>query len=1721
MKKLFVAVLAIVLTLSLSLFATACKKTPTPSPSVAPSVSVEESLAPSVAPTETPSVAPSLQETVVPSLEPSVEESVEPTVEPSVEETVQPTVEPTIEPTVEPTIDPTVEPSSETPVWEEMTEDEMRDYIDSIFHDKEVTYDGELHTIEIDLPEELFEIINASDFYFSQANEDGEFIELEICYLLENWYFYPTAILKIMKAEPEWVGEETQTFTADGSTHQLLVSIANDEQGINGNDGWVNVGTYEVTLSVAETLNYKASQKTFTVIIEGLTDEEATPVFVNEDGVTPYNGAGLTEADPILVDVGSPILPFPIKALSNAMGIEGYEPTDISADIMLNVMRDQTSDFVVDMAGVKMSDLDGTHVYAAGGMYTVTLWVTNDIYSGYGAELVLKVKAVLGADVDRSNRFAGGEFATNSDLIVVDTAAFDKAVSQGDYSGWSGWNATKFASDGKLTIDYENSYYFDGTGALKITAPNNGAIYKQFFLEGGYTYTISFKMRAGYDYQAGTTADCHIYLADCSIAGGNASDHPECARELRSLKGNVPTEWITVTHEFLVENDGDFRFYIKTNGFSGGSLYIDEIAVYVSGVDVEEKPYWTWDLYTAIDIESDNVLSSSEYVYTPKTELENVTFQYKIDDAEDFVDDCVLSFGSHTVTVLCKIDGIENDYFKTITIDVVDENANKTNVRFFDGDQEYTDLVISGVLGQKITLPKEQTKSGYVFKFWQINGDNYLAGAEYVIASENDTLTAVWDEIIYSNTMTVPEFTKEQGAAHFGSWHDGLLIDWSSESYLADGTGSISYAVGTGQNAQHKAEFTAVRGVMYVIGFYFKVDENFAVARSFGDEDGIYNSKDQLVNGSGFEFDLQKHQTQTEWMKWEWRWIAPETDTYYVWWQMHGIMRGTVFFDHFYCIAEEKYQENSTTCWTTAMTATAVAENKSITLNPEETEFVYDGARCEDAEVTITYSIDGAPFTDAVPVFVPGVYQLTVKFHKEGFIDYEKTAVVSVIGSDAEEFTASFVFGEDEVAEPISDYANSQIVLPDAVKTYDWKIFRYWTINFDDSQQIYAVGDSFVLTENVVFTAYYEEIITGNVIPNGTYNGNMDGDHGWYQLSDQKVYDPTVSYKADGTGSAKVTKGEAASANAQVCVDFEGVADVTYVVSFAVKSENFTIASSFGRFNLIHTYRFDGYTYENRFDFNDYFDIMNLAARQGKDDPSVGTHDWKVYSFEYTAKASKTHHIYIQMHGIVGGAVWFDNFSVVAKGSVDETDIYMTSKEAEGLLAENQTLEMEDGAAEYLAATCPEDYTLSYFVNDSTTPLTECIFNTPGLYTVKVVWTNAVGKITIQTVEVSVIDSSSNINISYYNGEEEIESQTVAVGEVITLIQAIEAAEGYFFVGWSDGNTMYSAGQSYEVVEDAIFTAVFEAYNYDELYTGVWTGWKDQYKDAQIGQDLIFQSPYSEATYSAHLGTEVTLQAGVTYRITATWTITDITVRNAGSCRADMFLANTPSAQYAINNAVTATFGFSQGQSAKNTTLEMQIEYECTTAGSYHLVLMLWGCNAVEASFTNISIKGINPNEIDPTDKVVNGSLTTSSGWSTSGGGVNGWFTRQGVISFGEDGMTAVFDGSDKIFNGYITQKMNLKLGKTYRYSFKVKKTDFAHLGSSSIHISTNNRPDQPTSDTALFYQNFQSGTSDGWEEFTGTFTVDKEGPYYLTLRVWGHSGGTISYKDVSIFEVA
>jgi hypothetical protein len=98
---------------------------------------------------------------------------------------------------------------------------------------------------------------------------------------------------------------------------------------------------------------------------------------------------------------------------------------------------------------------------------------------------------------------------------------------------------------------------------------------------------------------------------------------------------------------------------------------------------------------------------------------------------------------------------------------------------------------------------------------------------------------------------------------------------------------------------------------------------------------------------------------------------------------------------------------------------------------------------------------------------------------------------------------------------------------------------------------------------------------------------------------------------------------------------------------------------------------------------------------------------------------------------------------------------------------------------------------------------------------------------------------------------------------------------------------------------------------------------------------------------------------------------------------------------------------------------------------------------------------------------------------------------------------------------------MNLKLGKTYRYSFKVKKTDFVHLGSSSIHISSNNRPDQPTSDTTLFYQNFQSGTSDGWEEFTGTFTVDKEGPYYLTLRVWGHSGGTISYKDVSIFEVA
>lgn len=73
------------------------------------------------------------------------------------------------------------------------------------------------------------------------------------------------------------------------------------------------------------------------------------------------------------------------------------------------------------------------------------------------------------------------------------------------------------------------------------------------------------------------------------------------------------------------------------------------------------------------------------------------------------------------------------------------------NVKFFDGDNEYTSLAMTGVSGA-VTLPAAQTKAGYRFIGWNDGSSVLDAGTSYnVIANKN--FTAEWLKL-YTATFT-------------------------------------------------------------------------------------------------------------------------------------------------------------------------------------------------------------------------------------------------------------------------------------------------------------------------------------------------------------------------------------------------------------------------------------------------------------------------------------------------------------------------------------------------------------------------------------------------------------------------------------------------------------------------------------------------------------------------------------------------------------------------------------------------------------------------------------------------------------------------------------------------------------------------------------------------------------------------------------------------------
>ncbi|MBQ5802059.1 MAG: hypothetical protein IIW27_03405, partial [Clostridia bacterium] len=546
---------------------------------------------------------------------------------------------------------------------------------------------------------------------------------------------------------------------------------------------------------------------------------------------------------------------------------------------------------------------------------------------------------------------------------------------------------------------------------------------------------------------------------------------------------------------------------------------------------------------------------------------------------------------------------------------------------------------INAIVGQKVTLPKEYEKDGYKLSGWEVvtvtdgveTKEVYGRGAEIRVA-ENTTVTAVWDEIIYSNTMTIPEYYQEEGANNFKAWVGGLKLEWVEDSYLADGSGALAYKYNYDNpgdaSGQHRSEFTAVRGVTYYIGFWYKTVDFASMGGSFG--------------GGGHSFTLKNAGGVNDgiWINFQIKWTAPATDTYYLWWKMHGFKKGDVYFDHLYCIAEDKYAEYSVTAWTTEMAALATAENASYTLEGGAAEATYLGAACEDAGVTISYLLpDETEYRMEAPTFAPGVHTFKVVFHKDGYIDYEKEVTVTVIDANASRYTATFTYDGSAIVDPVVDVENTVIQLPEAPDLSVMKEFRYWYVvipateeGAEDTIVEYSVGDEYILKGDVEFIAYYRERSTENLYANGAF-AELGTWGGWNQ-NKYLSFESEASHTDDGTGSAAFTYyGDGTNiTNGNGYLSFNLVSGVKYTLSAWFKNEGFVRGPS----PAINA----------RFKFNNTSPDNNTGKIASFDFSLQEDTDWYNWFYEFTATESGTYYLIIKLNSLKAGRLLVDDIEL-------------------------------------------------------------------------------------------------------------------------------------------------------------------------------------------------------------------------------------------------------------------------------------------------------------------------------------------------------------------------------------------------------------------------------------------------------------------------------------------
>src|SRR5690606_36606729 len=139
------------------------------------------------------------------------------------------------------------------------------------FEDTSAVYDGTAHSIFVSgLPE------GASVAYENNGQINAGTYEVKATVSQENYHdLVLTAELVIQKAEAIITAAPVQSFIYDGNLKEVSAELNHSETALvfSPQQDYINAGTYEITISAAETANYLAASEEVSLVIQNATIE--------------------------------------------------------------------------------------------------------------------------------------------------------------------------------------------------------------------------------------------------------------------------------------------------------------------------------------------------------------------------------------------------------------------------------------------------------------------------------------------------------------------------------------------------------------------------------------------------------------------------------------------------------------------------------------------------------------------------------------------------------------------------------------------------------------------------------------------------------------------------------------------------------------------------------------------------------------------------------------------------------------------------------------------------------------------------------------------------------------------------------------------------------------------------------------------------------------------------------------------------------------------------------------------------------------------------------------------------------------------------------------------------------------------------------------------------------------------------------------------------------